>query len=135
MKQSFLPLAAFGLVVCGCSDPAAKVVGTWTGRQGSAITFAKEKTWSAQQGMVKVDGDWKLDGDQVTMTPTKVNGESLADFKAKAMKNPMVAANPMAKQMMDKIGDPSTFKMDADGKTLTGSQGGQSVTLTKQEAK
>ena len=105
-----MALVAFG----GCSKPS--VVGKWTGElkmpaskdkndpaaaMGEAMAKAfmsnltldlrQDNTFTMQM-MFPIDGNWKMDGDRVTLTPTKIMGmdASKASGGDKSKQEPMV---------------------------------------------
>lgn len=126
------------MVMAGCSNPEAKVLGKWDVPGGSAefkpdhtvdITFAGAGNMS-----IAIAGTWKLEKETVTVTTTTVNGKSVDNFAAE-LKKTLGAIPGVAAQIDNAAKTLKTLemKLDESGKTLasTGAVGAGNLTLTR----
>jgi len=132
MKASHLfVIATACLLLAGCKKPNP-IEGKWSGTSGETATFT-ETNFTVQgeagnMGSLSMSGTYKLDKDQLTLTPTDVKVQAkdpskqaeyekqvgtirqvLFDSVAKA--NPVTIAFPDADhmKMTSKIGEPRTY--------------------------
>ncbi len=101
--------------------------------------MAGDKSYRGQISLLTLEGTWAMDGDDVTLTRTRVNGKPVAEIKAQLQRS--LAAVPAARRrpidaMVNDLDKPSVLTLSADGKTLTTNKAkdksqGQGITLTK----
>ena len=120
---------AISLFVTACGKKNDDIVGKWEGTlklsakdqesktlvetakkmRKSLIEFKKDNTFSLTQ----IEGTWTLKEGVVSLTTTKVNGQSVAKRKAQLAKMPGGA------KYVSTVEKPMTMKLDSEGKTLT----------------
>ena len=120
--------------VCGCSPHEALVPGRWS-VEGLTLDAKDDHTYVVHEGEYKPSGTWSIDGDDVTFTPTAVNGQEISIFKG-FLEKKVVGRGEEAKEFADYIDTPNVFKLASDGKTMTTDKAkdtnpGPGATLTK----
>jgi len=135
MRKIALATAVLGLIVmAGCSNPDAKIVGTWT---NPAVTFQfdKDKTWSTTMAGAQTKGTWSLSDKTLTAKFTSISGKSIEDLKKSIP--PAMMNTPQIKEQMKVLDNGMTMTLATDTTLEFQSPipGQPKVTLTKQAQK
>ena len=127
------------LALFGCKGDRSKdLVGTW--KSDSVTTnLTEDKKFTTTVGNFKLAGSWAFEGDDVSLTPETVNGQTIAQVKGvlqSGMARVPAAQRPMAESALKNIDAPLVFTLSPDGKTLTTNKEkdkheGPGTTLTK----
>ena len=130
MRRLSLPVifSLFVIILCGCTSP---IVGKWEGKQsrmsGTSLYKADNTFESTANipalGTLNISGTYKLSGDQLTVTPTKVDAPSVP---------PVVMT-----QMRSRLNQPQIYTVKfPDGESMEQSVKGQAVMFNRvKEAK
>jgi len=104
--RKFFPLLFLLLLLTGCLSPEQQVVGKWKGKLdinkgitssmgpmgGMAnliqpqLDLRPDKTFRLSISLAPVEGTWKLEGNQLLLTPTSFMGMPTSEVKAQAQK-------------------------------------------------
>lgn len=128
-------LIALALTSVGCKGNRDKdVVGTWKAANLSMTATEDKKFTSTVNSMLKIDGTWSAEGNDVTFTPTTMMGKPISEVKAKMQT--LASRNPQAKEFVDNIDTPNIMTLSDDGKSMTTNKTkdknpGGGMTLTK----
>ena len=122
------------LFAIGCKNKESMVPGTWKTPSGSCIA-KEDKTFTFSVGPLTETGTWKMDGDDVVLTPLIVNGKTVQSIKQNAMAR-YSSLSEKARQVLDDLDKPDVLNLSDDGKTMTTDKAkdknsGPPVTLTK----
>jgi hypothetical protein len=115
-RSAFFVVAV--LAACGCDPKVALVPGTWN-FDGGSLQVNPDGTWTTTIAEeFHLAGTWRLDSDDVTLTPTTVNGQDVETFKG-FLKQKEASRGDAARQFAEDIDKPDTYTLSADGKTMT----------------
>lgn len=125
---------ALAVILCSCNNKEALVPGTWTSTSFT-VTLNPDKTWKGSKTGVTMAGTWRVDGDDVIMTPETVLGQPIASVKGQ-MKQMADQRGGQSKSFFDDIDKPDVMKLSDDGKTMTtdkakDTNSGPGMTFTK----
>src|SRR5690349_12721712 len=128
-------LALLILAVAGCQNKEKQLVGTWVAGPSSELVLYENKTYTASQGPQTMEGTWSLQDKTVTIKAEKLAGKTKAEVEAVLAKIPPDKV-AQGKRMIDAtraLFDGTPMTLSDDGKSLTASFMGQSVTYRKKE--
>lgn len=135
MRRTLPLIIVLAFVALGCKGSREKdVVGTWTGSNITVTATEDKKFTSTVNSMLKIDGTWAVDGNDVTFTPTSMAGKPIAEVKSAMAAS--AKSNPQAKQFVDNIDTPNIMTLTDDGKSMSTNKEkdknpGPAMTLTK----
>jgi hypothetical protein len=149
LRKTVFCVSCLGLLVlAGCSNPEAAVIGTW--QQGNdSLVFGADHTVKGGSGGSAVEGTWKLASKKLTILVDKMGGKTKAEIEKQIDEQMSMAGamasklKPMVDKMKDVMDNGQVFTLSDDGKTLSapnpmsgmmGGAGGstsQTITLTK----
>jgi hypothetical protein len=124
-------LLALATTLTSCSDREGQLVGKWTGElsmpdakgddpmakfaqalMGNVSLDLKEDKSFTMTIVIPIEGTWSLQGDVLTLMPTKVMGMTMDEAKKMAESNGKTADK-------NDMNQPMEFSVSGDGKTLT----------------
>jgi hypothetical protein len=68
------------------STPMGAMAGNFASMIDPQLDLRPDKTFTLSMSMAPIDGTWKLNKNEITLTPTKVMGMSAADAKKQAQR-------------------------------------------------
>ncbi len=116
------------IALIGCSHPTTGVVGSWRSSK-LLVVFKPDKTWNVV-GINMDSGTWDQSGSQVTLTPTKIQGQTQAQYRDKA-KGGDATKHVQVLQQIDKAFSPFILTLDGN-ETHMKDPGGIVGDLTRQ---
>lgn len=146
MKRTLLLALPLIVLAAGCKpNRESQVVGTWSAG-GQSVELKQDKTWTMAAMGQTAEGKWSFADPTVTITTEKVAGKSIAEFKKQieTMKPLLLAQagndakkKAQIEKALSTAGDPQKLTLSEDGKSLTlpNPMTGDTVTMTKSEAK